>query len=136
MTLKQLIQFGQPPLNTATLLDSARYTKSELPVRLARRVKAFQNLPFIVGTNPYIMNVYSLYCNSFNVIRNFPEIKDEEADRKFTQLLKQTVNLHAENIPTLARGMRLRNILDMHGTLSMCNYNTIEADGLYIFLAA
>ncbi|CAG8545815.1 8087_t:CDS:2 [Paraglomus occultum] len=106
VTLKQLVQFGQPPLNTATLLDSARYTKSELPVRLARRVKAFQNLPFIVGTNPYIMNVYNLYCNSFNVIRNFPEINDDETDREFTQLLKQTVNLHAENIPTLARGFQ------------------------------
>src|ERR1041384_6543388 len=54
VTFKELIRFGQPPLSTLTLLKSANYTRSALPVRLARRVKALQNLPFIVGTNPYV----------------------------------------------------------------------------------
>ncbi|CAG8456932.1 4360_t:CDS:2 [Ambispora gerdemannii] len=104
--MKQLIQFGQPPLSTETLLQSARYTRSKLPVRLARRVKALQNLPFIVGTNPYIKSVYQLYFNSFEIIRGFPEITSIEKDSEFAALLKETVDSHAENIPTLAKGFQ------------------------------
>ncbi|CAG8615196.1 13599_t:CDS:2 [Ambispora leptoticha] len=85
---------------------SARYTRSELPVRLARRVKALQNLPFIVGTNPYIKSVYRLYFNSFEAIRGFPEITSIEKDAEFAALLKETVDLHAVNIPTLAKGFQ------------------------------
>ena len=40
VTLKQLIKFGQSPLSHSALLDSARDTRLELPVRLARHVKA------------------------------------------------------------------------------------------------
>ncbi|CAG8715595.1 21854_t:CDS:2, partial [Racocetra persica] len=104
--LKQLIQFGQPPLSTSILLDSARYTKSELPVRLAHRVKALQKLPFIVGTNPYIKKIYQLYFDSFELICNFPEITDEKTDDKFAEMLAQIVASHSENIPTLAKGFQ------------------------------
>ena len=106
VTLKELVRFGQPPLSTSTLLKSANYTRSVLPVRLARRVKALQNLPFIVGTNPYIKSIYKLYFKSFELIRSFPEyICDEETDRKFAEMLKGMVTSHSENIPTLAKGM-------------------------------
>ncbi|CAB4401559.1 unnamed protein product [Rhizophagus irregularis] len=85
VTLKELMRFVQPSLNnTSTLLESAKYTRSELPVRLARRVKALQNLPFIVGTNPYIKRI----------------------DEKFAEMLKEMVTSHSENIPTLAKGFQ------------------------------
>ncbi|RIA93230.1 branched-chain alpha-ketoacid dehydrogenase [Glomus cerebriforme] len=107
VTLKELIRFVQPPIRTSTLLESANYTRSELPVRLARRVKALQNLPFIVGTNPYIRSIYKLYFNSFELIRSFPEqICDEETDEKFAEMLKELVVSHSENIPTLAKGFQ------------------------------
>ncbi|GES94297.1 alpha-ketoacid dehydrogenase kinase [Rhizophagus clarus] len=85
VTLKELMRFVQPSLdNTESLLESAKYTRSELPVRLARRVKALQNLPFIVGTNPYI----------------------KKTDEKFAEMLKEMVISHSENIPTLAKGFQ------------------------------
>ncbi|CAI2188791.1 20630_t:CDS:2 [Funneliformis geosporum] len=107
VTLKELIRFGQPPLRTSKLLESANYTRSELPVRLARRVKALQNLPFIVGTNPYIKSIYKLYFDSFELIRSFPErIENEETDEKFAEMLRKMVSSHTENIPTLAKGFQ------------------------------
>ncbi|CAG8809780.1 38659_t:CDS:2, partial [Gigaspora margarita] len=106
VTLKQFIQLGQPPHNASALLESARYTKSELPVRLARRIKALQKLPFIVGTNPYIKKVYQLYFDSFELICNFPEITEEKTDEKFADMLAQIVANHSENIPTLAKGFQ------------------------------
>ncbi|GBC07575.1 hypothetical protein RclHR1_07540013 [Rhizophagus clarus] len=108
VTLKELMRFVQPSLdNTESLLESAKYTRSELPVRLARRVKALQNLPFIVGTNPYIKSIYKLYYNSFELIRSFPEdVRDKETDEKFAEMLKEMVISHSENIPTLAKGFQ------------------------------
>ncbi|CAB4426864.1 unnamed protein product [Rhizophagus irregularis] len=108
VTLKELMRFVQPSLNNnSTLLESAKYTRSELPVRLARRVKALQNLPFIVGTNPYIKSIYKLYYNSFELIRSFPEnICDKGIDEKFAEMLKEMVTSHSENIPTLAKGFQ------------------------------
>ncbi|RUP47886.1 putative mitochondrial pyruvate dehydrogenase kinase [Jimgerdemannia flammicorona] len=106
VTLKELIRFGQPPLSTESLLNSARYARSELPLRLARRVRAFQKLPFIVVTNPYIKNVYKLYYDSFDIIASSPEVTDEISDGKFAEMLKDLVDRHADNIPTLARGFQ------------------------------
>ncbi|CAG8701326.1 8597_t:CDS:2 [Acaulospora morrowiae] len=106
VTLKQLLQFGKPPLSTHALLDSARYTKSELPVRLARRVKALQKLPFIAGINPYIKKIYRLYFDTFESICNFPEITEEKADENFADLLSKMVASHTDNIPTLAKGFQ------------------------------
>ncbi|PKY42485.1 alpha-ketoacid dehydrogenase kinase, partial [Rhizophagus irregularis] len=108
VTLKELMRFVQPSLNNnSTLLESAKYTRSELPVRLARRVKALQILPFIVGTNPYIKSIYKLYYNSFELIRSFPEnICDKGIDEKFAEMLKEMVTSHSENIPTLAKGFQ------------------------------
>ncbi|CAG8560654.1 2131_t:CDS:2 [Racocetra fulgida] len=134
VTLKQLIQFGQPPLSTSILLDSARYTKSELPVRLAHRVKALQKLPFIVGTNPYIKKIYQLYFDSFELICNFPEITDESTDDKFAEMLAQIVASHSENIPTLAKDflddmisarIGIRLIAEQHIALHNANPNVI-----------
>lgn len=72
-------------------------------MRLARRVRAFQSLPFIVGTNPYIKDIYSLYYDSFETLVQYasPTSSDDVA---FIETLKDFVERHSDNIPTLARG--------------------------------
>lgn len=107
VTLKQLVRFGLPPdsLNACT-----QYARTELPVRLARRVRAFQSLPFIVGTNPYIKDIYTLYYNSFETLVKYslPDAPDD--DDEYIEKLKDFVERHSDNIPTLARGIQLLNI--------------------------
>lgn len=39
---------------------SAQYLQKELPVRIAKRIMAFRDLPFIVGCNPIILGVVSI----------------------------------------------------------------------------
>lgn len=110
VTLKQLVRFGQPPLSNESLQACTHYARTELPVRLARRVRAFQSLPFIVGTNPYIKEVYSLYYDSFESLVKYalPETDatsiSVDDDVEFTEKLKDFVERHSDNIPTLARG--------------------------------
>ncbi|KAI8337209.1 branched-chain alpha-ketoacid dehydrogenase [Chlamydoabsidia padenii] len=104
VTLKQLVRFGQPPLSQASLQDCALYARTELPVRLARRVRAFQTLPFIVGTNPYIKEIYKLYYDSFEMLEQYSHSRGDTDDMEFAEKLKDLVERHTDNIPTLAKG--------------------------------
>lgn len=113
VTLKQLVRFGQPPLSNEGLQACTNYARTELPVRLARRVRAFQSLPFIVGTNPYIKEIYSLYYDSFESLVKYalPDNGTSSTnntgandDAEFIEKLKDFVERHSDNIPTLARG--------------------------------
>lgn len=86
-------------------LQMARYARKELPVRLARRVKSIQNLPFIIGTNPYIKRVYRLYYDSFQALTAFREdIRDKEDLDQFAEVLRGLVESHANVIPMLSQG--------------------------------
>lgn len=88
-------------------MDMARYARKELPVRLARLIKATQKLPFIVGTNPYIKKVYRLYYDSFQTITASPEqIRDKDDLDRFADLLQGLVSSHADVIPMLSQGFQ------------------------------
>ncbi|KAI8971819.1 mitochondrial branched-chain alpha-ketoacid dehydrogenase kinase-domain-containing protein, partial [Mycotypha africana] len=104
VTLKQLVRFGQPPITSQSIKTCTHYARSELPVRLARRVRAFQSLPFIVGTNPFIKEIYSLYYDSFEKLVQYYPSENSDNDQEFIEHLKAFVERHSDNIPTLARG--------------------------------
>lgn len=107
ITLPYLLAHGGRPGKPPTpeeLLRSAQYTQKELPVRLARRVRQFYSLPFIVGTNPYIQDVARLYASSFQRLCELPAIHSLEDNDVFTHELRELVHEHADLVPTLARG--------------------------------
>ena len=97
---------GSPPLSADALLSSATYTSSLIPIRLAHRVRALRNLPFIVVSNPHIARIYGNYLHSLETLisyhgRRFTAI-DEEV--QFTDALADLVQTHTNTIPVLARG--------------------------------
>ncbi|KAI9593822.1 branched-chain alpha-ketoacid dehydrogenase [Syncephalis fuscata] len=104
VSLRELLQFGRPPLDDASFVRVAQFVQKELPVRMARRVVAFQRLPFIVGTNPYIHQVHQLYYDSFEKLRVLPPMESRADDEAFTGMLLDLTEKHADAIPTLARG--------------------------------
>ncbi|KAG0093736.1 26S proteasome regulatory subunit 7 [Podila epicladia] len=117
VTLKTLLGFGRTtddqdaitthnqPYDLEMNLEVARYARKELPVRLARRVKSIQRLPFIVGTNPYIKRVYKLYYDSFQAITSCgDEIRSKEDLDRFAAVLQGLVESHADVIPMLSQG--------------------------------
>jgi len=87
------------------ILTSAQFLQDELPVRLAHLLKDMQSLPFIVGMNPYVRTVYSLYKNSFEELARFPKITTIEQENLYTQTLKRLVEDHKDVIPILSKGM-------------------------------
>jgi hypothetical protein len=107
LTLSSLLNLGGTPgvpPKENQVLQSARFTATELPIRLARRVDQYRSLPFIVGSNPYISKIAKLYATSFDSLASLPEVKSLEDNQQFVERLDELVTAHAENIPTLARG--------------------------------
>ncbi|KAJ1553723.1 hypothetical protein HK405_007090, partial [Cladochytrium tenue] len=104
VTLRQLTVFGRR-LTVERILASANYVREELPVRLAHRIRAFQRLPFIVGTNPHVARVHDLYWDAFHRLRAVPHVQTLEDNRSFCTLLRALLYEHRIAVPELAAGV-------------------------------
>ncbi|CEL52456.1 [3-methyl-2-oxobutanoate dehydrogenase [lipoamide]] kinase, mitochondrial OS=Bos taurus GN=BCKDK PE=2 SV=1 [Rhizoctonia solani AG-1 IB] len=103
--LKTLRGFANPP-TPESVLESASYVLTELPRRLVQRVRALDGLPFIVGMNPFIMRTHKLYHSSFERLATFPEVKNLEDNDEFSRELEKLVEMHSNDIPTIAKGFQ------------------------------
>ncbi|CAF9934195.1 MAG: hypothetical protein ALECFALPRED_005883 [Alectoria fallacina] len=101
-----MTRHGRPPLSASTLFTSANFTLSLLPIRLAHRIQALRNLPFIVVSNPHISRIYNIYIHSLSTLLPYQErqINTLEDEIQFTEVMADLVQTHAETIPILARG--------------------------------
>ncbi|WFD36338.1 hypothetical protein MCUN1_003217 [Malassezia cuniculi] len=107
LTLRQLLDNGGSPGSPPSLeglLASAAFTQRELPIRLARRVRQFYSLPFLVASNPYIQRIARLYASSFARLDNVPPIETPEQNDEFVRILQQLVIDHSDNAEVLSMG--------------------------------
>ena len=97
---------GRPPLSAETLFSSANFTLSLLPIRLAHRIQALRNLPFIVVSNPHISRIYNTYVHSLSTLLPYQEqsITNLADEIRFTEVMADLVQTHSNTIPILARG--------------------------------
>lgn len=65
LTLRQLVFFGKS-MNEERLIKSANYVRTELPIRIAHRLRDMQALPYVVVTQEGVAKVYELYWNAFD----------------------------------------------------------------------
>lgn len=96
--------FGRS-LTEARLLSSANYVRTELPTRLAHRLRDMQTLPYVVVTNPHISEVYELYYKAFESLRRVREIKTLEDNEQFCKRMQGNLTEHLTVIPKLAMGV-------------------------------
>ncbi|EFQ28004.1 uncharacterized protein GLRG_03148 [Colletotrichum graminicola M1.001] len=96
--------FGRS-LTESRLLSSANYVRTELPTRIAHRIRDMQQLPYVVVTNPHIKEVYELYNNAFDTFRKIKEIKNLEDNEKFCQIIGRMLKAHLTVIPKLSMGI-------------------------------
>jgi [3-methyl-2-oxobutanoate dehydrogenase (acetyl-transferring)] kinase len=119
------------------LLSNAQFLQHELPIRLARRCRAFQRLPFIVGVNPNIHHVARLYSGSLDQILHFPRIDTYQDEAKFTGMLGDLVLAHTNVIPLVAQGFKECNQcmeVDEIGQFLDELIKYVSACGLTVFL--
>ncbi|KAK7427906.1 putative protein kinase [Neonectria magnoliae] len=104
ISLRQLMVFGRS-LTETRLISSANYVRSELPTRLAHRIRDMQRLPYVVVTNPHINDVYNLYYNAFDAFRKLKEVKTLEDNDRLCSMISQNLKGHLTVIPKLAMGI-------------------------------
>ncbi|KAF7324253.1 Protein-serine/threonine kinase [Mycena sanguinolenta] len=123
LTLRQLIFFGRSmdedrlikvgPIQSTTeyatelQVKSANYVRTELPVRIAHRLRDMQKLPFIVVTQEGVAKVYDLYWTAFEKFRRYPPIVTLQDNIAFCRFLTNILHEHSTVIPTLALGLSL-----------------------------
>jgi signal transduction histidine kinase len=109
--LADLVKHGRPPLSEGSLLSSANFTLSLLPIRLAHRLQALRNLPYIVVSNPNISRIYNNYLHSLSILLPYWQaagqgrpISSLDDEIRFTEVLAELVATHTDTIPILAKG--------------------------------
>ncbi|KAJ3722915.1 alpha-ketoacid dehydrogenase kinase N-terminal domain-containing protein [Lentinula raphanica] len=106
MTLRQLVFYGRS-MDEERLVKSANYVRTELPVRIAHRLRDLQKLPYIVVTQEGIAKVYELYWSAFEKFRKYPPITNIKENEAFCEFLGGLLDEHATVIPNLSLGMTL-----------------------------
>jgi pyruvate dehydrogenase kinase 2/3/4 len=106
MTLRQLLFFGRA-MNEERLIKSANYVRTELPVRIAHRLRDLQALPYVVVTNEGVAKVYEMYWDAFERFRRFPPIENMQDNERFCVFLGKILSEHNSVIPALSLGLSL-----------------------------
>ncbi|AEO63312.1 uncharacterized protein THITE_2108382 [Thermothielavioides terrestris NRRL 8126] len=96
--------FGRS-LTESRLISSANYVRTELPTRIAHRIRDMQQLPYVVVTNPHLNEVYDLYYTAFDTFRKVKDIKTLEDNDRFCKTIRAMLKAHLTVIPKLARGI-------------------------------
>ncbi|EJF61246.1 alpha-ketoacid dehydrogenase kinase [Dichomitus squalens LYAD-421 SS1] len=106
LTLRQLVFFGKS-MNEERLIKSANYVRTELPIRIAHRLRDMQALPYVVVTQEGIAKVYELYWNAFDKFRRYPQINTLQENNAFCDFVANLLKDHKSVIPNLSLGMSL-----------------------------
>ncbi|KAH7914330.1 alpha-ketoacid dehydrogenase kinase [Hygrophoropsis aurantiaca] len=106
LTLRQLVFFGRM-MDEDRLIKSANYVRTELPVRIAHRIRDLQALPYIVVTQEGVAKVYELYWSAFEKFRRYPVVSTLAENHSFCEFLEQILDEHAPVIPSLSLGLSL-----------------------------
>ncbi|KAF9221992.1 alpha-ketoacid dehydrogenase kinase [Gyrodon lividus] len=106
LTLRQLVFFGRQ-MDEDRLIKSANYVRTELPVRIAHRIRDLQALPYVVVTQEGVARVYELYWSAFEKFRRFPQVTNLSENKTFCEFLESILNEHAPVIPSLSLGLSL-----------------------------
>ncbi|KAL2825983.1 branched-chain alpha-ketoacid dehydrogenase kinase [Aspergillus cavernicola] len=115
ISLRQLTFFGRT-LTESRLISSANYVRTELPTRLAHRLRDIQKLPYVVVANPHFSLVYELYYKAFERFRAVPEVRTLDDNEIFCDVLRKTLKEHLVVIPRLAMGvLECRDLLPADG---------------------
>ncbi|KAJ1439999.1 Signal transduction histidine kinase-related protein, C-terminal [Sesbania bispinosa] len=105
VSLRYMMEFGSKPTNK-NLLISAQFLHKELAIRIARRAIELENLPYGLSLKPAILKVRDWYVDSFRDLRSFPDIKNMNDEKEFTEMIKAIKVRHNNVVPTMAMGVQ------------------------------
>ncbi|KAI0698590.1 branched-chain alpha-ketoacid dehydrogenase [Cytidiella melzeri] len=94
-------------MNEERIIMSGNYVRTELPVRIAHRLRDLQALPYVAVTQEGMDKVYELYWAAFDKLRRFPQINTLEENEAFCKFVRGLLDEHSTVIPNLSLGLTL-----------------------------
>lgn len=104
ITLGQLIR--RTDSDPEALVRSGRWLRRQLPIRLARRLDEFVQLPYVAVKNPRLAQVLEIYQDTFEVVHGFPQLVTQEDEKEFCKLLHDRFSAHKAVAQLVAEGYR------------------------------
>lgn len=104
VSLGQLIRKSRP--DAQGQIESGRWLQQQLPVRHARRIEDFLQLPHVVVSNPHIQRVLNQYLETFEAVTSFPTIENLDQAGKFRDILIKQMTKHGDGTRHIAEGYR------------------------------
>lgn len=89
-----------------SLLSASQWLQVQLPVRFARRIEDFLQLPHVVVSNPKFHTVLQTYLDTYDAVTNFPEISTPEHVVEFRELMRHHMTCHGNGTRIIADGYR------------------------------
>lgn len=106
ITLDTLLSFGTDPPTPSKLIDSATFLYKELPIRLAKRVKELESLPYGLSQTAPVGQVKEWYVQSFRDCLSSIEPSTVEEEQSFTNTLERILHRHNNVLPMMAQVQR------------------------------
>jgi len=88
----------------SSLTAAARWVQQQIPVRVARRLDDFLQLPFVVVSNPNISQVLSIYLETFEALGAAKEVVTSSDEEDFCELVRDQLHKHAPVAQLIAEG--------------------------------
>eukprot|EP00659_Diplonema_papillatum_P015180 gene15180-23188_t len=109
-TVQEQLAFGNRVMeNKELLIESARFLQTEMLIRLARTIRSFQNLPYIVGINPKIQDVYvkcwDWFVTLFQYTDEHGQVTDASSEEAYTKHLLRVFEDHGNIVHLLRQGI-------------------------------
>jgi pyruvate dehydrogenase kinase 2/3/4 len=139
ITLQQLLAVGQQP-NSSSVIDSARFLHHELPIRLAKKVRELESLPYGLSQTRPVQRVRDWYVESFRDCLKFDEIRHSQDSERFTSQLQTIYQRHANVVPLMAQGVlmikqRIENSDDCPFLLDFLNRFYLSRIGIRLLIS-
>lgn len=104
------LSLGQLMRTTSSFPSSLQHTgqwlKDALPVRFARRIEDFLQLPHVVVSDPNINHVLGTYLETFEKVSEFRPIRLEEDEAEFCRVIKEQLSKQNSGTRLVAEGYR------------------------------
>lgn len=122
VSLTQLAQYydDSSTLTKNKIINSGKFVKDELAIRMAGKLKLLQSLPFNVVNNFHFVQVYESYYDIFERFRKFPTIRTLDDNAQFAEFTKQILqDFNSLNLPHLVMGALECTISELYPTDKM-----------------
>lgn len=124
INLNNLINYSDINDHKKIILAS-QFIHSEIPIRLAKKIKTLDSLPYEFYNNLYINKIREWYIDSFHDIKHFKYPTTYKDSINMKKITTKIYNRHSSTLITMANGINMlkKKNIDINNTQLQCFLN-------------